>query len=106
VFPTRVGKVQSYSNIRKRGLIPLMKKAGLVDADGNAKYTGLHSLRHWYASWLINPASLGGREVAPMIMQYRLGHATLAMTTDVYGHLFPQEQVAGAESAAELQIVS
>jgi integrase len=28
--------------------------AGITDAKGAAKYTGLHALRHFYASWCIN----------------------------------------------------
>jgi hypothetical protein len=43
-----------------RGLQPTMVAAGVVDAKGKAKYTGLHSLRHFYASWCINRRIDGG----------------------------------------------
>ena len=43
VFPNSKGRVENYSNIVKRGLIPLMMAAGITDANGKAKYTGLHS---------------------------------------------------------------
>ena len=60
VFPNSKGRVENYSNIVKRGLIPLMMAAGITDANGKAKYTGLHSLRHFYASWCINRRVDGG----------------------------------------------
>ena len=43
VFPNGKGRVENYSNIVKRGLLPLMVAAGITDANGDAKYTGLHS---------------------------------------------------------------
>ena len=44
---------------------------------------GLHCLRHWYASALI----AHGESVK--VVQRRLGHASAAITLDVYGHLWP-----------------
>ncbi len=38
VFPTSAGNVQSLGNIRKRGLIPLMRKAAVRSADGGVRY--------------------------------------------------------------------
>jgi integrase len=55
-----------------------------------AKYTGLHALRHFYASWCINRRAEGGLELPPKIVQERLGHSGIMMTLDVYGHLFPR----------------
>lgn len=105
VFPTRHGTVQSASNIRRRALIPLMEKAGIVDANGKAKYRGLHALRHFYASWLINPKKLGGQGLPPKEAQDRLGHSTLAMTMDTYGHLFPRGDDADQLREAELALI-
>ena len=56
------------------------------------KYTGLHALRHFYASWCINPLDRGGLGLPPKVVQDLLGHSTLAMTTDTYGHLFPRSE--------------
>ena len=67
-----------------------MLKAGVVTADGKAKYTGLHALRHFFASWLINRKEDGGLGLPPKVVQERLGHASIVMTMDVYGHLFPR----------------
>ena len=49
----------------------------------------LHDLRHFYASWCINRERDGGLELPLKMVQERLGHSTLAMTADTYGHLFP-----------------
>jgi integrase len=46
-------------------------------------------LRHFYASWCINREKDGGLELPLKMVQGRLGHSTLAMTADTYGHLFP-----------------
>ena len=77
-----------------------------LDADGHpipvAKYTGLHALRHFYASWLINRKEDGGLGLAPKMVQERLGHASIVMTMDVYGHLFPRNDD-DAEFAAAAQ---
>lgn len=47
---------------------------------GVARFT-FHAFRHTHASLLLN-AGISYKE-----LQYRLGHATLAMTMDTYGHL-------------------
>ena len=99
VFPNGAGNVENYRNIIKRGLLPTMLAAGVVDADGKAKYTGLHALRHFYASWCINRRVDGGLELPLKVVQARLGHASIQMTADVYGHLFPRGDD-GAELAA------
>ena len=77
--------------------------AGIVDADGNAKYSGLHALRHFFASWCINRKVDGGRELPLKVVQGLMGHSTISVTADVYGHLFPrgndQAELVAAETA-------
>ncbi|TGS70403.1 site-specific integrase [Mesorhizobium sp. M3A.F.Ca.ET.201.01.1.1] len=107
VFPNGQGKVESLSNIMQRGFLPSQVTAGVVidtgekDGEGNpilrAKYTGLHALRHFYASWLINRREDGGLGLPAKMVQERLGHSTITLTMDTYGHLFPR-----ADDAAEL----
>jgi integrase len=97
VFPTATGRPQPHSTIANRGWYPLLRKAGIVDAAGKAKY-GFHCLRHFFASMMIESGMPIKR------LQAMLGHATMAMTTDVYGHLFPdpegdQQRMAAAEQA-------
>jgi len=99
VFPTGVGEVEYHSNIVTRGLAPVQVAAGVVTKGGAPKYTGLHALRHFYASWCINRKEDGGLGLPLKIVQHRLGHSSIQMTADVYGHLFPSGDD-GAELAA------
>jgi integrase len=119
VFPNGSGKIESLSNIIQRGLEPTLIHAGVtvptMDENGDqvldkkgkpvvaAKYTGMHSLRHFYASWCINRREDGGLGLPAKVVQERLGHSTIVLTMDVYGHLFPRgddtEELASAEKA-------
>jgi integrase len=98
-FPNSLGNVEALNNIVQRGLIPAQLAAGLTTPAGKAKYSGLHSLRHFYASWCINRRVDGGLELPLKLVQARLGHASIQMTADRYGHLFPRGDD-GAELAA------
>jgi integrase len=86
VFPTSTGAVDHHKNML-RALEPVMKAAGVVTKSGKPKY-GMHSLRHFFASWCINPEERGGRELSAKVVQTLLGHSSIMMTLDVYGHLF------------------
>jgi integrase len=86
VFPTSTGKIDHHKNML-RSLGPVMKATGVVKKDGSPKYA-LHSCRHFFASWCINPADRGGRELSAKVVQTLLGHSSIMMTLDVYGHLF------------------
>ncbi len=80
VFPTTVGTVMLHSNICNLYFYPLQRRLGIVDDTGHHKY-GLHALRHFYASWLID------QEFPPKKIQSWMGHASITMTFDCYGHL-------------------
>jgi integrase len=99
VFPNGRGRVENCSNIVQRAWMPTQIAAGVTDKRGRAKYTGLHALRHFYASWCINRRVDGGLELPLKLVQSRLGHASIQMTADRYGHLFPRGDD-GAELAA------
>lgn len=111
IFANGVGKVESHANIINRGLIPAMIAAGVAvptsekDRHGKtimaAKYSGLHSLRHFYASWLINRPADGGLGLPLKVVQERMGHSSITMTADTYGHLFPRGDDADELAAAE-----
>ncbi len=70
------------------------------------KYTGLHALRHFYACWLINRPQDGGLGLPPKVIQERMGHASITMMMDVYGHLFPRGDDAEEMAAAERSLLS
>lgn len=114
VFPNGKGKVESHANILNRGWYPLQIAAAVVepviddagepvlDDDGKPltgpKY-GLHSTRHFFASWIIE------RGFSPKRCQAMLGHSSIQMTFDVYGHLFPSledDHAKFADGEAEL----
>lgn len=93
VFANPDGEPRSHANIVNKGLKPAMIRAGVTVGTGDdieAKYTGLHALRHFYASWLINRKEDGGLGLPVKMVQERMGHSSVVMTMDVYGHLFPR----------------
>ena len=100
-FPTRNGRVEDHGDMRRR-LAPILRVAGLVTKAGVPRY-GMHSLRHFFASWLVNPQARGGRGLSPKVAQALLGHSSIVMTLDRYGHLFPagddRKELAAASSA-------
>ena len=60
----------------------------------------LHGLRHSYATLALASG------VNPRIVSGRLGHATVALTLDVYSHVLPQADREAAEKIAALLPVS
>ena len=82
VFLTPGGDPVDGDNLRQRVFYPLLKRAGL-------RHCRLHDLRHTYASLLIqNGESL-------KYIQEQMGHSSIQVTADIYGHLIP-----GANKAA------
>jgi integrase len=87
VFPTRNGAIAHHISLF-RSVGVLQKRAKVLDKSGKPKY-GLHSFRHFFASWCLNRKP-EGRELRPQEVQSLLGHSSIVMTMDVYGHLFPR----------------
>ena len=108
MFPTPSGDGIARHNNVMRAFKAAVRAAGLTDAKGKLKYTGVHALRHFYASWCINPPERGGQGLPPKVVQQLLGHSSIVMTMDTYGHLFPADDDAhkrlgrGRACAAEL----
>jgi integrase len=105
VFPTSAGHIEYHTNLVQRVLIPVQRAAGVVTADGKAKCPGLHALRHFYASWCINRKEDGGLGLTPKMVQARLGHSSIMMTMDVYGHLFPSDDKGSELAEAERRLL-
>ena len=87
VFPSRNGKIV-HSHSVFRSVKRLQRRANVVDKEGEPKYC-VHSFRHFFASWCLNRRP-EGRELPPKEVQSLLGHSSIVMTMDVYGHLFPR----------------
>ena len=82
VFPNGRGNVERFSNLTCRVWYPLQRAAGLVDENGKSRFD-FHSLRHYAASVWIETG------FSPKRLQALLGHSSIQMTFDRYGHLFP-----------------
>ncbi|HZK90551.1 MAG TPA: site-specific integrase [Stellaceae bacterium] len=107
VFPNGNGNIENHANIANRGWYAFQMSAGMTkageDAAGKpimkAKY-GVHALRHFFASWAIE------QNFSPKRVQILVGHSSIQMTFDVYGHLFPSLEDDHAKFAAgELALV-
>jgi integrase len=97
VFPNNRGGILFHTNVVKKYYHPLQVHVGAVAADGRAKY-GFHKLRHFFASWAIEQGFAAKR------LQEILGHSSIMMTYDRYGHWFPdpaddQARLAAGERA-------
>lgn len=109
VFPNGDGNPENHANIVNRFFAPLQVACGIADGTGKKDEEGnpimrarhgLHALRHFYASWLIDQG------FQPKRVQSLLGHASIVMTMDRYGHLFPNPDDDHAKLAAgELALV-
>jgi integrase len=100
VFPNEDGNIWGYSNFWNRFWLPLMNAAGLVTGEPASatvrewseaqagfrqpRFTP-HDLRHVYASLQIEQG------VQPKRLQALMGHSTLKLTMDLYGHLWPDQ---------------
>jgi integrase len=101
VFANGNGHVENYANIVTRGVAPTLIEAGVTDPAGEAKYSGLHAFRHYFASWCINRKVDGGLELPLKVVSERLGHSNIAITADLYSHLFPRGDDSKELAAAE-----
>jgi integrase len=103
VFPTEKGNVFHHTNIVQRGWNPAQVRAGVVGADGKAKYN-FHAARHFYASWCANSVKDGGLGLSPKVVQARMGHSSITVTLDLYSHLFPRGDDGGEMAEAERKL--
>jgi integrase len=79
IFPNREGHHLGHDNFIKRQFLPLFDKLP------SAKRFNWHGLRHFAVSCWIEAG------MAPKTVQTFAGHASLQVTMDRYGHLFPSE---------------
>ena len=75
VFPSPEGKLSLHDNVVKRYFNQALRMAGL-------RRVSFHSLRHSNASMRIQ----AGQNIK--YIQSQMGHASINITLDIYGHLF------------------
>ncbi len=100
VFPTITGKPLLIDNIRQSCWLPLLKEAGLLVYEGDKpkpKYT-LYSLRHYYASKLIESKK------DSKFIQEMMGHSSIELTYNVYGHLIGGKEEEHKKSAEDMAL--
>ena len=77
VFPSTLGTPMSARNLYRRHFKPLVRASGLPDID-------FHGLRHTFASVMLYEWG-----ASPRVVQEAMGHASIKITLDTYGHLLP-----------------
>jgi integrase len=78
IFPNKRGAYISHDNLVKRQFLPLFERLRL-------KRFNWHGLRHFAVSCWIEAG------MSPKTVQTFAGHASLQITMDRYGHLFPSD---------------
>lgn len=96
VFPNWRGNAEKLQNVYRRCWYTLQKETGLVDKEGNAKYP-LKDLRHVRASMEIHDGA-NPKEITTL-----MGHSSVKITYDVYGHLFADHTDQRAQRAGRLE---
>jgi integrase len=76
VWTSPKGRPLRYTNFRNRVWVPATVEAGVSGLE-------IHGLRHTAASLMIAAGA------DPKLVQVQLGHASISITFDIYGHLFP-----------------
>jgi integrase len=81
VFPNNRGEIESLNTMLRQGLAPLQRKLGIIGASKRQPKYGIHAFRHAAASLLIAEGWDAKR------VQTLMGHSSIQMTFDIYGHL-------------------
>jgi integrase len=76
VFCNEAGGLLDPDNLRKRVFYGLLKAAGL-------RQVRFHDLRHTFASLLLQQGE------SPVYVKEQMGHSSIQVTVDLYGHLIP-----------------
>ena len=96
VFPNEKGRPIQQTNIGTTAFYPLMIACGIAKVDGRYPIN-FKSLRHFAASLFIEQGW------SPKKVQAVMGHSSIQVTYDIYGHLFPSPNE-DKEAMAKLEI--
>lgn len=81
IFPSEAGTVLDPKNLYNRYFLPAVERAGL-------RTFRMHDLRHTFGSLLIQD----GASLA--YVKDQMGHSSIQITVDIYGHLIPGANIA------------
>jgi len=76
VFPSPKGEILNDDNFRHRVFAPAVRRSGI----GPVRF---HDLRHTYATLMVAAGAHA------KYLQAQMGHASIRVTLDLYGHLYP-----------------
>jgi len=85
VFPSETGRPLDGVNLYHRDFLPCLRAARL-------RRVTFHAIRHTYASLLIQ----GGASLT--YAKEQMGHSSIQVTVDIYGHLIPGANIAWADA--------
>ena len=89
VFRSPEGKILDPDNLYHRVFLPVLAKAGI-------RKIRLHDLRHTFGSLLLqNGASI-------VYVKEQMGHSSIQVTVDIYGHLIPGANVSFVDRLDEM----
>src|SRR6202030_2027115 len=80
VFPSKAGTVLDQSNLTNYQFLPCLDRAGL-------RRFRFHDLRHTFGSLLIQSGA------SIVYVKEQMGHSSIQVTVDIYGHLIPRANV-------------
>jgi integrase len=89
IFCRGNGEPLDPDNLYHREFKPILKRTGLREIN-------IHSLRHTFASILIAAGH------SPKYIQNQMGHASINITMDLYGHLMPEVHQGAAERSENI----
>lgn len=94
-FPNWQGNVEKHANIHNRCWVPISRFSELTDSHGKPCFK-FHDLRHFHASMLIASGA------TPKEVMVEIGHSSIQVTFDTYGHLFPEDDGRRRSRAEEI----
>lgn len=80
VFPSQDGSILDPDNLYHRYFVPVLKKSGI-------RKIRLHDLRHTFGSLLLQKGA------SVVYVKEQMGHSSIQVTVDTYGHLVPGADV-------------
>ena len=87
VFPGRRSRIMAISHLQRE-----LKRLAQLAGDETITF---HSLRHFHATLALQ------QHQNPVVVSKRLGHSSVSMTLDIYGHTIPGWQRSAAEAFAK-----